>query len=61
MPFKKKLFIKSKQTKDNEVEYVKISKARIYLLTNLKISPKIEKDIQKWKITTRLKNIQILF
>ena len=30
-------------TEDNEIEEVKISKNQNYLLTNLKISPKIEK------------------
>ena len=48
-------------TKGKEVENVKISKASKYLLTNLKISPKIEVDIQKWKDYERIKNIQILF
>ena len=48
-------------TKGKEVENVKISKASKYLLTNLKISPKIEEDIQKWKDYERIKNIQILF
>lgn len=36
-------------TKDNIVENMKISKASKYLLTNLKISTKIEEEIQKWK------------
>lgn len=55
MPFKEKLFIKSKQAKDNEVEYVKVSKVCRYLLTNLKIIPKIEEDIQKWKDYDKIK------
>ena len=55
MPFKEKLFIKRKQAKDNEVEYVKVSKACRYLLTNLNIIPKIEEDIQKWKDYGKIK------
>lgn len=55
MPFKEKLFIKSKQAKDNEVEYLKVSKACRYLLANLKIIPKIEEDIQKWKDYDKIK------
>ena len=36
-------------TKDNIVENMKISKPSKYMLSNLKISTKIEEEIQKWK------------